>query len=138
MPMKYITHSEKETIELGAQLGKQIENPVVVALFGELGSGKTVFVRGLARGLDVREKVQSPSFVIMRIYQGRLPVYHLDLYRVFSPEEIYGYEEYLYGDGVCVIEWAERIRELLPSERIEVRLKIRGEKEREIEIEWVK
>jgi len=140
MGQKYVTHNEGETVELGKQFSAQLKKGDVVALYGELGTGKTRFVQGICNGLDVREYVTSPTFTIINEYNGRMKVYHLDFYRVESLEEIYdlGFEEYCDSDGVCLIEWAEAAQELLPSKRYEVWLK-RGasEMEREIEIKRV-
>jgi len=98
----------------------------VVAFYGELGSGKTTMIKGVAAGLGVTETVKSPSFVIITEYQGRLPVYHIDLYRISSPKELdsLGLDSYLEGNGVCLIEWAERAEGLLPADSIRVRLRV--------------
>ena len=108
----------------------------VVGLSGVLGSGKTCLIKGICRGLGIYEPVTSPTFIIINQYRGRLPVYHFDLYRINSAEELYelGYEEYFYGMGVCLVEWAEKAGELLPEESIKVKLEYLGETERKIEI----
>lgn len=116
------TRSEYETYHIGAILGRLISEPLVVALKGELGAGKTVFVRGAAAGLDIAETVTSPSFVLLKIYQGRLPLYHFDFYRLdesASLEDL-GFEEYLPGAGTAFVEWAENLLPAIPPERLEI------------------
>lgn len=119
------TFNEKETYELGLKLGEQSEPGQVYTLIGDLGVGKTVFVQGFAEGIGTREYVNSPTFTIVQIYDdGRLPLYHFDVYRIEDEEEMYevGLDEYLYGDGVCLIEWADLIKGLIPKKhtRIEI------------------
>ncbi|WP_287448172.1 tRNA (adenosine(37)-N6)-threonylcarbamoyltransferase complex ATPase subunit type 1 TsaE [Sellimonas sp.] len=119
------TMSEKETYELGEMLGKSAKQGDVFTLEGDLGVGKTVFTKGLAKGLGVKEDVSSPTFTIVQEYEdGRLPFYHFDVYRIGDIEEMdeIGYEDYIYGDGVCLIEWANLIEEILPKKRTEVRI----------------
>ena len=119
------TLSEKETYELGEMLGKSAKQGDVFTLEGDLGVGKTVFTKGLAKGLGVKEDVSSPTFTIVQEYEdGRLPFYHFDVYRIGDIEEMdeIGYEDYIYGDGVCLIEWANLIEEILPQKRTEVRI----------------
>lgn len=117
--MKIITNSEQETIKLGEQLGRHLKKGDVLGLIGELGSGKTTLVKGIASGLGVKEKdnVSSPSFVLIKEYKGRVPLYHFDLYRLDKIKDVgyLGLEEYLFDDGVCVIEWAEKMKMLLPD-----------------------
>ncbi|MEW6182204.1 MAG: tRNA (adenosine(37)-N6)-threonylcarbamoyltransferase complex ATPase subunit type 1 TsaE [Bacillota bacterium] len=116
--------SPEFTRALGELLGRLLKPAGVVALLGNLGAGKTCFTQGVARGLEVAEQVTSPTFVLIKEYRGRLPLYHFDAYRLRSPEELtdLGGEEYFFGPGVCVIEWAERVAEALPEDRIEVEL----------------
>jgi tRNA threonylcarbamoyladenosine biosynthesis protein TsaE len=116
------TRKEEETAYIGEMLGQILNEPLVIALRGDLGVGKTVFVRGAALGLGVAEKVASPTFVLHRIYQGRLPVYHFDFYRLSAEEDLIelGFDEYLPGEGVAFVEWAERLPELLPAEHLQV------------------
>ena len=112
------SNSPEETFRVGKELGERAYAGQVFTLTGDLGVGKTVFTQGLAKGLGIDEPVNSPTFTIVQEYrQGRLPLYHFDVYRIGDPEEMYelGYEEYFYGDGVCVIEWADLIEELLPE-----------------------
>ena len=110
------TNSEKETYAFGLELGKKAHAGQVYTLVGDLGVGKTVFTKGLARGLDILEPVSSPTFTIVQVYEeGRLPFYHFDVYRIGDVEEMdeIGYEDYIYGDGVSLIEWANLIEEIL-------------------------
>ncbi|MDP2912871.1 MAG: tRNA (adenosine(37)-N6)-threonylcarbamoyltransferase complex ATPase subunit type 1 TsaE [Candidatus Omnitrophota bacterium] len=133
-----ISNSVEETIGIGSRLAKRLKRGDCVALIGELGSGKTVFTKGIAKGLGVRDVryINSPTFVIIKEYKGRIPLYHFDLYRVDKSTVLdsESFEEYFYGDGVAVIEWADKIRELLPKKYIEVRLSVAGESKRRIEI----
>ncbi len=117
------TRSAKETFALGEKLGKRAAAGQVYTLTGDLGTGKTVFTQGAARGLGISGPVCSPTFTILQVYDtGRLPFYHFDVYRIGDVEEMeeIGYEEYFYGKGVCLIEWAEKVRELLPGEAVAV------------------
>ena len=112
------TNSEKETFALGQKLGAQASPGDVFTLEGDLGVGKTVFTKGFARGLGIEEPVSSPTFTILQEYDtGRLPFYHFDVYRIGDVEEMdeVGFDDYVYGDGVCIIEWANLIREILPE-----------------------
>jgi tRNA threonylcarbamoyladenosine biosynthesis protein TsaE len=133
------THSEQETIDAGERFAGSLNPGDVVALIGDLGSGKTRFAKGIAHGLGVKEHVTSPTFTILHEYtDGRLPVYHFDLYRMRSPRELdeFGFDEYIDGDGVCLLEWADMIEERLPSRRIEVRCSLGdAETDRTISIE---
>jgi tRNA threonylcarbamoyladenosine biosynthesis protein TsaE len=134
--LRFITHSPRETRALAARLGSQLAAGDVVALHGELGSGKTEFVHGLAQGLEVppEEGVASPSFTLIHEYSGRVPLIHLDLYRLenLPVEMLPDLEDYLAGRGVVAVEWAERLAPLLPPDHLEVRLLFAGEQEREI------
>jgi tRNA threonylcarbamoyladenosine biosynthesis protein TsaE len=136
--MKTISSSIEETVGLGERFAKKLKKGDCVALIGDLGSGKTVFTKGIARGLGVRNAryVNSPTFVIIKEYKGRIPLYHFDLYRLDHHTSFDGmnYEEYFYGDGVTVIEWADKAKELLPKKHWEVGLKFSGESKRKIEI----
>lgn len=118
--------SAEETYEFGRQLAEEARPGEVYSLVGDLGTGKTVFTKGFAKGLGIEDNVNSPTFTIMQIYEeGRIPLYHFDVYRIEEPEEMeeVGLDDYLEGDGVCLIEWAERIEELLPKDRITVTIK---------------
>jgi tRNA threonylcarbamoyladenosine biosynthesis protein TsaE len=143
---EHSTSSEQETLELARSFAQRLERGDVVALWGELGTGKTRFVKGVCEAFSANHHVSSPSFVILNRYEGRDPakrelfVYHLDLYRVKSTEEIYdiGYEEFIYGDDITLVEWAEQLGDLLPPRRYDVRL-AHGETdcERRISIELI-
>lgn len=115
----YETGSADETFELGKQIGRRAKPGQVFTLIGDLGVGKTVFTQGVAKGLGITEPISSPTFTIVQIYEeGRLPFYHFDVYRIGDVEEMeeIGYEDYFYGDGICLIEWANLIEEILPKE----------------------
>jgi tRNA threonylcarbamoyladenosine biosynthesis protein TsaE len=116
--LAFNSHSPEQTQILGRYLGKLAQKADVLLLTGELGTGKTCLVQGIARGLNVKQHAFSPSFVILRQYQGRLPLYHIDFYRLDCIYEIagLGLEDYFYGDGVCVIEWAEKGKQLVPQD----------------------
>lgn len=118
MRYHYQTNSPEETYLLGKELGEKAKAGEIYTLSGDLGTGKTVFTQGFAAGLDIGEPVNSPTFTIVQVYEGRLPFYHFDVYRIFDPEEMeeIGYEDYFFGEGICLIEWAEKIEELIPSE----------------------
>ena len=119
------SNSERETYELGKRLGQKAEAGQVYTLIGDLGVGKTVLTQGLAEGLEIHEPVNSPTFTIVQIYEeGRLPLYHFDVYRIGDVEEMdeIGYEDYFYGDGVCLIEWANLIEDILPEYYTEIKI----------------
>ncbi len=124
MKFLFTTTSEKETRHIGEQLSRLLQPGDVVGLFGDLGSGKTHLIKGICTGLKCGEQVSSPSFALINQYQGEFPVYHFDFYRINSEAEIYelGYEEYFYGNGICLIEWAERVITFLPDEYIGIYL----------------
>ena len=119
------TRSPEETFETGRKLGEKAVPGQVFTLMGDLGVGKTVFTQGLARGRGIQEPVSSPTFTIVQVYEeGRLPFYHFDVYRIGDVEEMdeVGYDDYIMGDGVSLIEWADLIEEILPEKRTEVRI----------------
>jgi tRNA threonylcarbamoyladenosine biosynthesis protein TsaE len=122
LPPEVETNSAEETRTFGEKLGRELGPGDVVALFGDLGTGKTCLIQGVCRGLGVQGVVNSPSYTIINEYMGRCPVYHLDFYRLHGREDLLalGYEEYFYGQGVCLIEWAEKAADLLPPQRVEV------------------
>ena len=124
----------KMSIKVAQDLARSISAPVCIALFGELGAGKTVFVKGLARGLGIRDTINSPTFVLMHSYFGRIKLNHIDLYRIKNADEFLPLEEILRDDGINAIEWAEKAKIFLPEKRIEVKFKILSENEREIVI----
>ncbi len=117
------SNSARETLELGRKMGEQAVPGKIYTLTGDLGTGKTVFTQGFAKGLGILEPVSSPTFTILQEYEsGRLPFYHFDVYRISDVEEMeeIGYEDYFYGEGVCLIEWADLVEELLPRERCRI------------------
>ena len=119
------TNAPEETFAFGKMLGEQAKPGEVICLNGDLGVGKTVFTKGFAEGLGITEPVNSPTFTIVQQYDsGRMPLYHFDVYRIGDIEEMdeIGYEDYFYGEGVCLIEWAGLIRELLPDRRTTIRI----------------
>jgi tRNA threonylcarbamoyladenosine biosynthesis protein TsaE len=137
MPLKnksIISHSVKDTLAIGEKIARKLVKGDVVCLFGQLGSGKTVLTKGIASGLGVeKNKIISPTFVLIRQHlKGRLPLYHFDLYRLSATKDIMvlGYEEYIYGEGVSVIEWADRLKYLLPKEYLGIDLTIQGQLKR--------
>jgi len=133
-----ISNSIEETIHIGVKLARRLKKGDVVALIGDLGSGKTVLTKGIAEGLGVKNPryVNSPTFVIIKEYKGKLPLYHFDLYRLDRSTvlDAESYEEYFYDTGITVIEWADKIKKLLPRKHIEVKLQVAGENRRKIEI----
>jgi len=118
--LKYITESVEETSKIGEQLGRLLNVGNIICLSGDLGAGKTAFTKGIAKGLGVEDYVTSPTYTIINEYQGRLPLYHFDVYRLNDVEEMYelGYEEYFFGDGVVVLEWADIVRDIIPRDRL--------------------
>ena len=127
--MEYCSNSVAETEALGEELARRLEPGAVVAFSGDLGAGKTAFVRGMARGLGIGERVTSPTFTIVNEYEGgRLPLFHFDMYRLGSADELYdiGWEDYLVRGGVCAVEWSENIRKALEEGCILVDIR-RGE-----------
>ena len=123
--MEYISNSAQETEALGERLAARLRPGDVIAYTGDLGAGKTAFTRGLARGLGVADRVTSPTFTIVNEYEGgRLPLFHFDLYRMDSPEELFdiGWEDYLARGGVCAVEWSEQVADALPEDAVTVTL----------------
>lgn len=135
------THDPEETFEVGRKIGMNAKPGQIYTLTGDLGVGKTVFTQGVAAGLGITEPVNSPTFTIIQEYEdGRLPFYHFDVYRIGDLEEMeeIGYDDYFFGQGICLIEWAELIEEILPEKRIEVTIEKdleRGFEYRKITIE---
>ena len=117
------TRSARETYELGFEIGKKASQGQVYTMIGDLGVGKTVFTQGMADGLEIAEPINSPTFTIVQVYdEGRLPFYHFDVYRIGDISEMdeIGFEDYVYGEGVSLIEWANLIEEILPEKRIQI------------------
>lgn len=137
--MKFNSRSESETKEIGYMLGKRLKRGDVVCLYGELGAGKTIMVKGIASAIGMDEKnIASASFTIIAEYKGAVPFYHIDLYRI-EPERVaeLGLYEYLGKDGISVIEWAEKAEREIPENCIKVNISYAGENDREIEIEGI-
>ncbi len=141
--MEVVTKSARETQKLGEKLANSLKGGSIIALFGDLGSGKTTFVKGLAKGLGIKERILSPTFVLIRQYlainhqPSIINFYHVDLYRIEAVEEVKGIGlEEIFTDekGIVAIEWAEKIKTILPKKRIEVYFEYAGEKQRKIEI----
>jgi tRNA threonylcarbamoyladenosine biosynthesis protein TsaE len=134
--MRMISESAAKTIKIAERLGKSAKPGFVICLTGELGCGKTTFVKGLALGLGIKDAryLNSPSFVILKEYRGRLPLYHFDVYRLNGENEFAGIgpEEYFYSGGVSVVEWADKVPGILPESRLEIRFRYKDEKTREL------
>ncbi len=125
------TFSEEETFALGEKIGREAKPGQVYTLLGDLGVGKTVFTQGVAHGLEIDEPICSPTFTIVQVYEeGRMPFYHFDVYRIGDVEEMeeIGYEDYFYGEGICFVEWANLIEEIIPKDRIQITIKKNPEK----------
>lgn len=122
---KYDSYKAEDTFDLGRKVGQIVKGGTVITLVGDLGVGKTVFTQGLATGLGIDEPVNSPTFTILQIYEeGRIPLYHFDVYRIGDVSEMdeIGFDEYVFGEGVSLIEWANLIEEILPDEYYEVQI----------------
>jgi tRNA threonylcarbamoyladenosine biosynthesis protein TsaE len=133
----HVSQSVDETLALGERIGRAARPGDVVALFGGLGAGKTVLAKGILRGLGGDpDDATSPTFTLLRQYQARLTLHHFDAYRLAEPRALLdiGAEEAFYGDGICVIEWSERVLEVLPPDRLEIHLKVSGEAQREVRL----
>lgn len=133
--MEIISDSAQKTLAIGKRFAANLKKGDIVCLFGDLGSGKTVLTKGISSGLGVdKDKVSSPTFVILRQYEGKFMLYHFDLYRLSRPEDILdlGYEEYLFDEGISVIEWADRLGRLLPREFLKIQLLVEGKDKRKL------
>ncbi len=125
--------NEKETMEFGLSLAGRLKPGDVVALSGDLGAGKTTLTKAIAKGLGIKSQITSPTFLLLQEYkEGRMPLYHFDVYRLNGADDLFelGFEDYLFGDGVCVIEWADQVEELLPPGTIRIHI-VYGNKENE-------
>ena len=130
-----LLRSEQEVMEYGFRLGQEAVPGQVIALTGDLGAGKTTLTKAIARGLGIEETITSPTFTIVKEYRsGRLPLFHFDVYRIGDIDEMYelGYEEYFFGDGLCVVEWADLIEELIPEEALRISIAYGQEEEERI------
>ncbi len=133
--ISFLSTKKEETIRFGARLAKLLKKGDIVCLFGDLGSGKTTFTKGIAKGLGIKEAlVNSPTFVLMNEYDGKIPLFHFDLYRVDNTKEIsaIGYEDFFYDNGITVVEWADKLGELLPKDYIKVEFSHKNENKRGI------
>ncbi|MET3683266.1 tRNA threonylcarbamoyladenosine biosynthesis protein TsaE [Alkalibacillus flavidus] len=127
---QFITQSEDMTMELAVQIAEQLEANDVLTLDGDLGAGKTTFTKGLAKGLGVKRTVNSPTYTIVKQYRGRLPLFHMDVYRLEDSDEDIGFDDFFDADGVTVIEWSQFIEDFLPNQRLAIYIEKRGEQER--------
>lgn len=134
--LTFLSCSVKETIDFAKKLSRLLKKGDLLGLFGDLGSGKTTFIKGLAQGLGFKNKINSPSFVILKIYKRKISFYHFDLYRLRSLKELedIGYQDFITDSGICVIEWAQKAKELLPKHYLKIKIKIRGKTAREIKL----
>lgn len=130
MEYKITTRSEKDTIELAQNFESEKFPNMIICLDGELGSGKTVFTKGIANALGIQESITSPTFNIIKEYDGELPLYHMDVYRLDGNTDGYGIEEYFTKGGVVVIEWADTIKDILPDEYLHIKFKVLDENKR--------
>jgi tRNA threonylcarbamoyladenosine biosynthesis protein TsaE len=131
----FLSQSVEETLNLGRILGEILEPGMTVGLIGPLGAGKTIFVKGMARGLGIKDLVTSPTFILINEYEGRLPFYHIDAYRLKSAQELtcgLGADEIFYGPGVAAVEWADHIKEALPEEHLSINFTIQDKDKRNI------
>ena len=137
--MQFLSHSTQETEAIGEELAQKLRGGDVLAFTGSLGMGKTAFTRGLARGLGCRGRVTSPTFTIVNEYEGRTPLFHFDMYRLGSSDELFdiGWEDYLDRGGVCAVEWSENVMDALPEDTVWVRIAREGDTGRSITIEGV-
>lgn len=137
----YESYSYEDTARIAAEFADTLKGGEFIAMYGDLGAGKTAFTQGLAKALGIEQHVTSPTFTIVNEYEGRLPLFHFDVYRIVDPEEMYeiGYEEYLDRGGVCIVEWSELIEELFPEEYIKITITkddIKGDNYRCIEVKY--
>lgn len=137
--MRFTSSSPQETLDLGFRIGKACIPGTIVSLRGSLGAGKTVLAKGIAKALDISEAIVSPTFTLMQEYEGTLPLYHMDLYSIGGTDEfeMIGGEEMLYGKGVTLIEWSEKIEDMLPDGTIFVDISIMPDTKRQITIEGI-
>lgn len=135
--MKIIANDLKDTEKLGKIIAKCLEKGTVICLDGELGAGKTSLTQFIAEEFGVKEYIVSPTFTIIKEYEGKLPFYHMDVYRIGSEDDMYelGFDEYIYSEGVTIIEWADLIRAILPQERVNIKIIRIDDRKREISIE---
>lgn len=130
MKKEIIIHTPEEMIAFGKKLGEELTSNMVITMKGDLGAGKTTMTKGIALGLGINQIVNSPTFTLLKIYHGRLDLYHMDVYRITNAMDDFELEEYFEAGGVCVIEWADQIQELLPQERLNIEIYHDQEKRR--------
>ncbi|MDD3392916.1 MAG: tRNA (adenosine(37)-N6)-threonylcarbamoyltransferase complex ATPase subunit type 1 TsaE [Bacilli bacterium] len=130
MEYRITTHNEFETIELAQNIESEKFPNMIICLNGELGSGKTMFAKGIANALGIKDSITSPTFNIIKEYEGELPLYHMDVYRLNGDYDGLGIDEYFHKNGIVVIEWADTIKNILPKERLEIKFKIIAENKR--------
>ena len=135
--LTFFTHSADETTALGYKIGKKLKKGDIIAMQGTLAAGKTTITKGIAQALDISEEITSPTFCLISEYYGKMPLYHMDVYRLDGTEDFInlGVDDMLYGDGVCIIEWSEKIMEELPKNTIILRILPQDDNSRKIEIE---
>lgn len=135
--LTFFTHSAEETIALGYKIGKKLKKGDIIAMQGTLAAGKTTITKGIAQALEISEEITSPTFCLISEYSGKMPLYHMDVYRLDGTEDFInlGVDDMLYGDGVCIIEWSEKIMEELPKNTIILRILPQEDGSRKIEIE---
>lgn len=135
--MTFVTHSAEETFQLGKKIGSMLQPGAIIAMEGNLAAGKTTIAKGIAESLGIEETITSPTFTLISEYEGKMPLYHMDVYRLDSCEDFInlGVEDLMYGNGVSIIEWSERVREELPQFTITLRLEVRGDGGRDITLE---
>ena len=134
MEKTVICKTEDDMVTLGRQIGESCKPGSVISLRGSLGAGKTVLTRGVARSLGIEEAIVSPTFTLLQEYQGRLPMYHMDLYRITSEEDfqMIGGEDMLYSDGICLIEWSEVINDMLPKQTLFIQIQVNPDQSRTV------
>ncbi len=132
MDLTINAENEQQTMEIGEKLGEIVKANQVITLNGGLGAGKTTFTKGLAKGLEIKRTVNSPTYTIVKEYKGRLPLFHMDVYRLGEDEEDIGFDEYFSNNGVSVIEWAENIKAFLPSDRLDIYIEKINDQQRQI------
>ena len=135
--LTFFTHSADETTALGYKIGKKLKKGDIIAMQGTLAAGKTTITKGIAQALDISEEITSPTFCLISEYYGKMPLYHMDVYRLNGTEDFInlGVDDMLYGDGVCIIEWSEKIMDELPKNTIILRILPQDDNSRKIEIE---
>lgn len=134
MDYKLISHSEEDTMELAQNIESEKFKNMVICLDGELGCGKTVFTKAFAQAMEITENVTSPTYTIIKEYMGDMPLYHMDVYRLDGNTDGVGIEEYFNKDGIVIIEWASTIKDILPDERLDIKIKVIDEETRSIRL----